>query len=260
MSMVPSALPFSDFVIFVDESGDHSLTSINPDYPLFVLTLCIIKKTDYSRLIVPGFLDFKLEFFGHDMAILHAHEIRKPRGDFSILLNAAVRERFMARLNGLVEAAPFTLIAVVIRKLDLKKNYTTPHNPYDLALRFGLERVSHFLRENGQQDKLTHVIAESRGRAEDNDFELQFRRVSQNKRDWHPPSLFAMDLLRTPLELIIADKKTNSIGMQLADLVAHPIGRNVLKPEQANRAYGLLQDKFLKNQGGAAGWGLKIFP
>ena len=28
---------FSDFVIYADESGDHSLASIDPEYPMFVV-------------------------------------------------------------------------------------------------------------------------------------------------------------------------------------------------------------------------------
>ncbi|WP_200870131.1 DUF3800 domain-containing protein [Catenovulum agarivorans] len=36
---------FSDFVVYVDGSGDHSLTSINPDYPVFVLAFCIFYKS-----------------------------------------------------------------------------------------------------------------------------------------------------------------------------------------------------------------------
>ena len=31
----------SDYIVYVDESGDHSLTSINPRYPLFVLSFCV---------------------------------------------------------------------------------------------------------------------------------------------------------------------------------------------------------------------------
>ena len=30
---------FSDYVVYVDESGDHSLASIDSDYPVFVLAL-----------------------------------------------------------------------------------------------------------------------------------------------------------------------------------------------------------------------------
>jgi hypothetical protein len=105
-------------MIFVDESGDHSLTSIDEQYPIFVLTLCIVEKSAYSRQIVPAFTDFKMEFFGHDLPILHAHEIRKPRGDFTILLNPHTRARFMERLNGLIEATPMTIVGVVTRKTE----------------------------------------------------------------------------------------------------------------------------------------------
>ena len=36
-------LLFSDHIIFVDESGDHSLKSIDPQYPIFALAFCIIR-------------------------------------------------------------------------------------------------------------------------------------------------------------------------------------------------------------------------
>jgi hypothetical protein len=54
--------------------------------------------------------------------------------------------------------------------------------------------------------------------------------------------------------------------LQLADLVARPIGLSVIKPGQNNRAFDVLARKFFcsggrKNLGvGIEGWGLKIFP
>jgi len=39
---------FSNYVIYVDESGDHSLTSVNPDYPIFALAFCVFNKEKYS--------------------------------------------------------------------------------------------------------------------------------------------------------------------------------------------------------------------
>lgn len=250
----------SDFMVFIDESGDHSLISIDPLYPLFVLTLCIVNKSDYARQIIPAFTDFKLEFFGHDLTVLHAHEIRKPRGDFSILLNPVTRERFMDRLNALIDAAPITVIGIVIKKTKLKERYQVPQSPYDLALRFGLERAFSFLWANGQKDRIVPIVAESRGRKEDADLELQFRRITQNSHDWNLP-LFRLAMDSISFDLHFAAKQTNSIGMQIADLLAHPIGRKMLKPDQPNRAYDLLEKKFLKSDKGVtAGWGLKIFP
>ena len=61
-------------------------------------------------------------------------------------------------------------------------------------------------------------------------------------------------------ELIFADKRSNSAGLQLADLVARPIGMSVLRPEQQNRAFEALQEKFVQQNGRTHGWGLKVFP
>jgi len=57
------------------------------------------------------------------------------------------------------------------------------------------------------------------------------------------------------------EKKRNLSGLQLADLVFHPIGRHLLKPEQKNRAYEVMEKKFHRSTDGKLrGYGLKIFP
>jgi hypothetical protein len=98
-----------DYIIYVDENGDHSLTSINPDYPLFVLAFCIVRKDDYAARISPALQKLKFETFGHDMIVLHSHRIRKEEGPFAVLRNPMLREPFMAQLSALVRDAPFTL-------------------------------------------------------------------------------------------------------------------------------------------------------
>ena len=45
--------PFSDYIVFVDESGDHSLDVINPQYPVFVLAFCILPCKAYVEQITP---------------------------------------------------------------------------------------------------------------------------------------------------------------------------------------------------------------
>lgn len=61
---------------------------------------------------------------------------------------------------------------------------------------------------------------------------------------------------------MIADKKTNSEGLQLADLTARPIGLSVVKPLQANQAFETLKTKFWNGKLGLTinGNGLKVFP
>ena len=75
-----AARVFSDYVVYVDESGDHSLTSIDADYPVFVLALCVFHKRHYSEKIIAAVEKLKFNYFGHDSVVLHEHEIRKQKG------------------------------------------------------------------------------------------------------------------------------------------------------------------------------------
>jgi len=65
----PHSVPFGDYLVFVDESGDHSLESINPDFPLFVLAFCIVKKDDYRQVAVPALQALKIFHDSHKHAI-----------------------------------------------------------------------------------------------------------------------------------------------------------------------------------------------
>ena len=76
---------FSDFIVYADESGDHGMVSIDPQYPVFALTFCVMRKDDYVGAVVPAMQRFKFGIWGHDSVVLHEHEIRKSLGPFGIL-------------------------------------------------------------------------------------------------------------------------------------------------------------------------------
>ena len=59
---------FSDFMVYVDESGDHSLTSIDKSYPIFALAFCVFYKSHYLNKVVPKVQRLKFDTFGsaHD--------------------------------------------------------------------------------------------------------------------------------------------------------------------------------------------------
>ena len=44
---------FSDYLVYVDESGDHGLARMDPAYPMFVLAFCLVSKADYAGRICP---------------------------------------------------------------------------------------------------------------------------------------------------------------------------------------------------------------
>ncbi|MFK7990876.1 MAG: DUF3800 domain-containing protein [Sandaracinaceae bacterium] len=97
-----------------------------------------------------------------------------------------------------------------------------------------------------------HLVCESRGKREDDELELAVRRIcdGQNYRK-----------AKLPFEVVFSGKSSAMAGMELADLVARPIGRHLLKPDQPNRAWESLQAKFRRGpEGQLEGWGLKVFP
>jgi hypothetical protein len=53
-----------------------------------------------------------------------------------------------------------------------------------------------------------------------------------------------------PFDVLFSDKKAMSSGLQLADLVARPIGLSVLKPGQNNVRLKCLRESFTATGGG----------
>jgi hypothetical protein len=240
---------FSNYIVYVDESGDHG--PVSRDFPVFVLAFCVFEKTAYAGSVTESLHRFKFRYFGHDAVVLHEREIRKSQPPFDMLLNAKVRGTFMQDLDDVIARAEFTLIAAVIRKDKLsEEERRTRWHPYHSAMRFGLERLGFFLRDRGvAKTDVTHVVFESRGKKEDDDLELEFRRM----KDALPA--------RPNVDIVFASKGANHCGLQFADLIARPIGLHVLRPHQPNRAYDTLSTRFRRSPDGEVmGWGLKIFP
>jgi hypothetical protein len=239
---------FSRLIVYVDESGDHG--PVSPEFPVFVLAFCIFEKAAYANQVTSYMHRLKFKHFGHDAVVLHEREIRKSIKPFDFLQLRERREEFLSDLNCLVEQSPFQLIAAVIDKRKLDEIYAKPPNPYHLAMKFCLERLAYHRRDTADPG-IVHVVFEGRGKREDQELELVFRRVC-DQSDLHR---------RFPMEPLFVRKQANHCGLQLADLIARPIGRHVLSPDQPNRAYEIIQTKFRRSpEGEVEGWGLKCYP
>ena len=255
--VIPSG-KFSNFIVYVDESGDHGMQTLDPNYPMFVLAFCVFHKRHYCEKVIPALQKFKFNHMGHDLIGLHELEIRKEKGAFSSLfVSRQHKHAFLDELTSIIEASNFILISCVIDKTRLRDRQGGADNPYHVALGFCLETLYEFLKEKVQHDALTHVIVERRGKKEDNELELEFRRMCDGANRMG---------IQLPFDIVFATKQVNSTGLQLADLVARPIGMSVLRAGQENRAFDVLKRKFYCSGGrdkageGFENWGLKIFP
>jgi hypothetical protein len=148
---------FSDYLIFVDESGSPSMGgNIDPHYPLFVLVFLLIQKSDYTRKVCPAVQAFKLKHFGHDQIILHERDIRKDLGVFKFLKSPQIKQAFLDELTQVIASLPLQLCCVIIDKAKHQAKYKSPANPYHLSLEFGLKQILDYLKRQDAQ-KLTQA-------------------------------------------------------------------------------------------------------
>ncbi|MBL8067667.1 MAG: DUF3800 domain-containing protein [Armatimonadetes bacterium] len=229
------------------------MASIDPQYPVFVLVFVIFHKDSYIDAAVPAIQRLKFRWWGHDNVVLHTSDIKRNRGPFAFLFDSAKREVFLSDLDKTVDSLDFTLIAAVIDKNKHKQRYSTPHNPYEIALKFCMERLSMHLKDLSAVDKKTFLIVEHRGQKEDKDLELAFRRICDGEN--------AMNQQMCNFDITFMNKKCNSTGLQIADLCATPIGTRHLNPSSQSRSYQTVSSKFRKSPAGVPdGYGMKVFP
>ncbi|GFE52251.1 3-deoxy-D-manno-octulosonic acid transferase [Roseobacter cerasinus] len=242
---------FSDYIVYLDESGSPSIEADAQDFPVFVLACVCISKEEYANAIVPRLQALKFKYFGHDQIVFHERDIRRQSGDFVVFRgNPDTRSNFLADVSRLIGSFDFDLATAVIDKAKLAARYPNPWSPYELAMLLAMEHLALILRDKGQLGRIVHVVAESRGKLENAELELSFRRIA----DGQPPLQSNQIDLITSIEwrLLFSDKKSNSSGLQLADLIARPVGKHHLKPHQENRAYDIIKKKI--------GYWVKKFP
>lgn len=222
------------YVIYADESGDHGLQCVDPDYPVFVLAFCIFQVSHYIQTVVPSVQRFKFQHFNHDMVILHERDIRKSLGPFKVLFNTELREQFMRNLNKLVSSAKFEIVSCVVDKSEMSRLNPLEKELYSVAMKKALGIVRDYIKPELGDQKIP-VIFESRGKTEDRYLISNFG-AGAFSDDVNIADLF---------ELIVANKKVNSSGLQIADMVARPLGQQWLKPDQGNKAVEIIQDKLI---------------
>lgn len=213
------------YIVYVDESGDASLKHVDKDYPIFVLAICIFEVESYVSQTVPAFQNLKFKHFGHDAVVLHESEIRKQSGDFLRLSDPILRSSFLGDLSDAISKSDFRILPVVIDKTSSKTDQV-----FSTAIDVGLARLRQLLANDADDESEVFLIFESRGLSEDRqllrDFDLLHR-------------------ARRPLQFQIrfAPKAISSTGLQIADLVARPIGLSYLRPGQPNRSFEVIQSK-----------------
>lgn len=242
------------YYLFIDESGDHGLTTLNPNFPVFLLCGILIPENEYF-LIRNQMNLIKKEFWKAKEVVFHSRDIRKCEKEFQILFDMELKAAFYLQLNSCIKNGNYTIIASAIRKDKyIQKFGRLSNDVYELALSFIIERSVFYLDEIKNQEKTLHIVIERRGKKEDKKLDEHFQRLVARGTGY----VDANRLKEVNPNIHFRNKKENVNGLQLADLIAYPMARYVIDPYRANPAFDIVAPKIYKKNGKR--YGLKIFP
>lgn len=178
---------FSDYIVYVDESGDANWKAA-PEYPLLCLNYCMFEKTHYLEHLLPTFNALKFKYWGCDNIVLHERDFRKPdkikdpaaRSKYQAL-KGEKRQEFMEEMSDIMEGSEFLSFCVVIDKSKVPKNYQA-YDPYNIGLSRGFRQVFDFLKNNAPEEleKQIHFVFEQRGRDVDKTLSKAYQQILLN--------------------------------------------------------------------------------
>jgi len=242
------------YLLFLDESGDHGLNNIDPQYPVFVLCGIILPETSY-QLLQSEVANIKQKFWGNKKVIFHSRDIRKCENEFTILFDNEIKGNFYKAVNNIISKSDYTIITSAIQKENYIKRYgRLSDDVYEIALSFVLERAIFYLDDIREEKKSLQIVIEQRGKKEDQKLSQHFNTLLARGTGY----VNATRIWNYGINISFQKKKDDIVGLQVADLIAYPIARYVLDYERANPAFEIFQNKFYSKKGKR--YGLKIFP
>jgi hypothetical protein len=248
---------YSDYLVFVDESGDHHLTRIDPQFPVFVLLFAILRKDDYVEKVCPALSRFKFQFWGHDEVARRGGVARARHPQTLRRLSVPTLETIEGTFSRPVERTDGGLACHCGRRGDrqavFRLSIHCARQPLRLRHGTGVGAYPPTLGHPGAASASDrHHGREARSSRGYADLEFAFRRVCDGANALNQ---------RLPFDLVMIPKTSNSAGLQLTDLMARPVALHHLRPDQPNRAFEIIQTKFRRSPAGQyEGWGLKRLP
>jgi len=215
--------------LYLDESGDHVFRDVEDAAHRFLCLLgCWFRNPAYLQFHedLEAIKTRHLSHHPDDPVVLHREDMVNARKAFKHLRDPAKRAVFDDDLLHVIRSADFHVTAVVIDKAILRRKYgEAAAHPYHLGLGFMLQRYAGYLNHI---NRVGDVLAEARGGVEDRLLKDSYTRVFE-RGVWGMTNAGAFQSALTSGELKLKTKAANIAGLQLADLLGHPVKNWVLQ-------------------------------
>jgi len=219
-------------VLYIDETGDHSLSKIDKSYPIFVLSGVIVDEDYHDGQLTEQLNAFKERHFETKNIVLHSKEMTHPQSARNKLymkfMNKDFRKAFYKDFEIFLRRSNVSIVACVIMKNKHFANYgLEAKDPYLLSFDNLVNRLVFDLND----EQRGRIVAESRNSVLDNQLEIAYLTARVEGTNKVQPAE-----LKLKLESAIQfrQKSDNIAGLQIADMVASPVARHFLnKPERS---------------------------
>jgi hypothetical protein len=257
--------------LYLDESGDHVFRQTTETAHRFLCLLgCWFQNPAYLQFheALEGVKSRHLPHHPDAPVILHREDIINARKAFKNLRDEEKRAAFDRDLLAVIQSAEFRVMAVVIDKAALRGKYgEAAAHPYHLGLGYLLQRYAGYLNHI---NRVGDMMAEARGGVEDRLLEESYTRVF-DRGIWSVTNANYFQSALTSRELKLKSKTANIAGLQLADLLGHPVKMWVLKHYHlvdndlapfAAQIMRIVQSKFNRQMytGAIEGYGYLLYP
>ncbi len=206
---------------YIDETGDHSLIHIDPQYPIFGLGAILISEENYLKMN-REVEKLKKEFFTDTSGdfILHSSELKRPLDSRSdprnkVMLDPEVRKKFYREFDErIIKGVDFQIVACFIKKKTMAATYAYPADPYHFSFENLLNRIIRY------GDGANVIYAEKRGMELNAELKAEYQRLSSV--GIHS---YVADIVSTRTSFKLVDKKENVAGLQVIDLILSCLAR-----------------------------------
>ena len=243
------------YYLYIDECGDQNLANFDANFPIF--TLCgIIVSEEMRDKLDAQISELKQTFWSNRKIILHSRDIRKCQNGFEVFFDMDIKAQFYNRINEILgQKGVYTIVCCSILKEPYIRQYGKLNDVYAQSLSFVMERTVFYLDSIANKNKIDlSIIAEKRGKKEDRSLYDYFINLLDKGTYWVSP-----ERLKNYFEDFSFKSKREDINcLQIADLIAYPVTRYILDPDEVNLSFDIIKDNLYKE--GDRIMGLKIIP
>ncbi|WP_418966740.1 DUF3800 domain-containing protein [Butyribacter intestini] len=221
----------SDYILFLDESAE---TKTNP---YLLLGGIIISRNNYKKFLIPSIQNTK-SILGNSNIVFHYTNMLKKQKDFKMMCsNTSMCTNFWDSLRKSIDDVDFKVITAYTNAKEYYKEYPEfSHDIYEILFSSVINSYIHFLIKNKARGS---IVFESREETQNRKIQKHYFNILQNGTNVYIPE--AIDRYITTTSFTV--KEENSIGLQIADIVAYNCIRHINGRKIEHGMWGILEPK-----------------